>query len=125
MQPKLQKNVPPGKHVKFSVVADGKDLTYSWSHNDVPLVSNGRVKISQHTDACSILQIEDVQPSDDEGYYACKISNSTGGSVKTKLAQLTTCMISNKFNVISISESAISWCYMYCIGNICSHQYNL
>ena len=97
MQPKLQKNVPPGKHVKFSVVADGKDLTYSWYHNDVPLVSNGRVKIIQHADA-SILQIEDVQPSD-EGYYVCKISNPTGGSVKTEPAQLTTRMHSNYNNV--------------------------
>ena len=91
MQPKSQKNVPQGKRAKVSVVADGRNLSYSWYHDDVPLVSNGRVKIIQQTDA-SILQIEDVQPSDDEGYYVCKISNSTGGSVKTEPAQLTTCM---------------------------------
>ena len=96
MQPKVQKNIHPGKHVNFSVVADGKDLTYSWYHNDVPLVSTDRVKIIQHTDA-SILQIEDVQPSDDEGYYVCKISNPTGGSMKTEPAQLTTRMHSNKY----------------------------
>ena len=89
MQPKSQENVPQGKRAKVSVVADGRNLSYSWYHDDVPLVSNGRVKIIQQTDA-SILQIEDVQPSDDEGFYVCKISNSTG--VKTEPAQLTTCM---------------------------------
>ena len=92
MQPKSQKNVPQGKRAKFSVLADGSNLSYLWYHNDVPLVSNGRVKIIQHTDA-SILQIEDVQPSDDEGYYVCKISNPMGGSMKTEPAQLTTCML--------------------------------
>ena len=91
MQPKFQKNVSPGKRVKFSVMADGKDLTYLWYHNDVPLVSNGRVKIIQHT-GVSTLQIENVQPRDDEGYYVCEISYPTGGSVKTERAQLTTRM---------------------------------
>ena len=100
MQPKSQINVLQGKHVKFSVVADGKDLTYLWYHDHVPLVSNGRVKISQRTDSCSILQIENVQPNDDDGYYVCEISNPAGGSVKTESAQLTTRMHLKYNNVL-------------------------
>ena len=94
VQPKSLKNVPQGKSAIFSVSANGKDLTYSWYHNDVPLVNNGRVKIIQQPDASS-LQIENVQPSDDEGCYVCKISNPTDGSVKTESAQLTAGMHSN------------------------------
>ena len=94
MQPKSLKNVARGKSASFSVSARGKDLTYSWYHNDVPLVSKGRVQIIQQKDA-SILQIEKVQPSDDEGCYVCKISNPTNGSVKTESAQLTIGMHSN------------------------------
>ena len=94
MQPKSQKNIPRGKSANFSVSAHGKDLTYSWYHNDVPLVSKGRVQIILQTDASS-LQIENVQPSDDEGCYVCKISNPTDGSVKTESAQLTAGMHSN------------------------------
>ena len=91
VQPKSLKNVPQGKRASFSVSARGKDLTYSWYHNDVPLYSNGRVQIIQQKDASS-LQIENIQPSDDEGCYVCKISNPTDGSVKTESAQLTTGM---------------------------------
>ena len=94
MQPKSLKNVPQGKRASFSVSARGKDLTYSWYHNDVPLYSNGRVRIIQHKDASS-LQIENIQPSDDEGCYVCKISNPTNGSVKTEPAQLAIGMHSN------------------------------
>ena len=88
MQPKSLKNVPQGKSANFSVSAHGKDLTYLWHHNNVPLVSKGRVQIIQQIDASS-LQIENIQPSDDEGCYVCKISNPTDGSVKTESAQLT------------------------------------
>ena len=94
VQPKSLKNVPRGKSASFSVSARGKDLKYSWYHNDVPLDSNGRVQIIQREDA-SILQVEKVQPSNDEGCYVCKISNPTDGSVKTESAQLTTGMHSN------------------------------
>ena len=36
-----------------------------------------------------ILHIDKVEPSD-EGYYVCTICNTTGGSVETNPAQLTT-----------------------------------
>ena len=41
-----------------------------------------------------ILFIDKVEPSD-EGYYVCRICNTTGGSVETVSAELTTSTVHN------------------------------
>ena len=85
-EPDIVKNAVPGKPAEFVVKAVGKNLTYTWHRQTAKqLLPNEVVGKTQ------ILRIDKVEPSD-EGYYACTICNTTGGSVETNPAQLTASM---------------------------------
>ena len=88
-EPDSLENTAPGKPTEFVVKAIGKNLTYTWHrHTAKQLSSNDKRVVVGDT---RILHIDKVEPSD-EGYYVCTICNSTGGTVKTNPAQLTTSM---------------------------------
>ena len=78
-----------GEPAEFVVKANGSHLTYTWYHQTTKelLPNEKRVSVGN----TQILCIDKVKPSD-EGYYICNISNTTGGSVETNPAQLTTSM---------------------------------
>ena len=88
-EPVSQENVIPGKPAEFAVKAIGGDLTYTWHRQTANnLLPNGkRVPVPGNSQT---LRINEVHSSD-EGYYVCTVRDrSTGGSVETQPAQLTT-----------------------------------
>ena len=88
-EPNSLENVSPGKPAEFVVKTTGNNLTYSWHRQPAKQLSpdDKREVVGNDT----FLRINKVDSSD-EGYYVCTICNTTGGSVETKPAQLTTSM---------------------------------
>ena len=87
MEPNSLENTIPGKQAGFVVKAIGKNLTYTWHRQTAKqlLLNEKRVFVRD----TQILHIDKAEPSD-EGYYVCTIFNTTGGSVETTPAHLTT-----------------------------------
>ena len=82
-------NTALGKPAEFNVKTSGKNLTYTWHRQTTKqLLPDEKRVVVRDT---QILHIDKVEPSD-EGYYVCTICNSTGGTVETTPAQLTTSM---------------------------------
>ena len=88
-QPDSLENAVPGKPAEFVVKAIGKNLTYTWHRQTAKQLSPNEKRVV--VGDTQILRIDEVEPSD-EGYYVCTICNSTGGTVETNPAQLTTSM---------------------------------
>ena len=84
-QPDSFKTVASGKSAEFVVKAIGKNLTYTWHRQNAEQLYDKRVVVGD----TQILRIAKVKSSD-EGYYVCTICNTSGGSVETNPAQLTT-----------------------------------
>ena len=83
-EPSSQESITPGENVQFVVKAAGMNLFYTWHHQTSKRTSQKNVVGNDPT-----LYIDKVKP-DDEGFYTCTISNTTGGTVETNPAQLTT-----------------------------------
>ena len=88
-EPDSLENVAPGKPAEFVVQAIGKKLTYAWYRQAAGqfLPNDKRVFVGN----TQTLRIDKAESSD-EGYYVCTVCNTTGGSVETHPAQLTTSM---------------------------------
>ena len=73
--------------MEFVVKTIGKNLTYTWHRQTAKqlLPNHKRVFLGD----ALILRIDKVEPND-EGYYVCTICNTTGGTVETTPAHLTT-----------------------------------
>ena len=89
-EPDSIENASPGKSVEFVVKTIGKNLTYTWHRQPAKqLLPNEKRAVVGDTQTLRIDKVE----SSDEGYYVCTICNTTGGSVETNPAQLTTSML--------------------------------
>ena len=86
-EPNSLENVSPGKSAEFVVKTTGNNLTYTWHRQPAKQLSPKDKREVVGNEA--ILHIDKLESSD-EGYYVCTICNTSGCSVETNPAQLTT-----------------------------------
>ena len=88
-EPNSLENASLGKPAEFVVKTIGSNLTNTWHCQTAKQLSPNDKREIVGNDAT--LCIDKVESSD-AGYYACAISNTSGGSVETQPVQLTTSM---------------------------------
>ena len=91
-----------GEPAQFVVKANESHLTYTWYRQTTKQLLPNEKRVSVGN--TQILRINKVELSD-EGYYVCTICNTTGGSVETKPARLTTSMEPASYRCIKVQAS--------------------